>query len=159
VIDPKDFKGDQRAEDYRSWEYALDDHGTRLDVDFDLATKSLSEIACYSQGTMDCPPLLGIYDGFSETDIVKLLGDPSHEQMDGMFKKISYEKLGAWFYFARTKVYMLGVTNFAPTAKAPPCKDGLQTCAPWERNWGDTSMKPGATVTNDGTIVQSPTTP
>jgi hypothetical protein len=41
----------------------------------------------------------------------------------------------------------------------PPCKDGSQTCKPWERDWGTTQLQPGSTVTDQETIVPPPTKP
>jgi hypothetical protein len=35
---------------------------------------------------------------------------------------------------------------------APPCKDGAATCMPWERDWSNTTLPPGAVVTSQGTI-------
>jgi hypothetical protein len=32
---------------------------------------------------------------------------------------------------------------------APPCKDGSQSCQPWERDWGHTNLQPGTTVTKE----------
>jgi hypothetical protein len=40
------------------------------------------------------------------------------------------------------------------THKAPPCKDGLQTCKPWERDWGNTRLKPGSLITDQGAIIE-----
>jgi hypothetical protein len=39
------------------------------------------------------------------------------------------------------------------TAVAPPCKNGAQTCSPWERDWSNTALDPGSTVTNSGVVV------
>jgi hypothetical protein len=36
----------------------------------------------------------------------------------------------------------------------PPCKDGSETCPPWERDWGSMQLQPGSTVTKEGRIVQ-----
>jgi hypothetical protein len=38
---------------------------------------------------------------------------------------------------------------------APPCKDGSQTCNPWERDWSNSEIEPGSTMTREG-IVQPP---
>ena len=37
--------------------------------------------------------------------------------------------------------------------KAPPCKDGSQTCKPWERDWSETEIAPGSTVTGRGAVI------
>ena len=42
---------------------------------------------------------------------------------------------------------------------APPCKNGAQTCEPWERDWGTGAPPKGAVVTKHGTIFQSPSRP
>ncbi len=50
--------------------------------------------------------------------------------------------------------------NCRSIEKAPPCKDGSPTCNPWERDWRETALKPGSTVTNEGAIIQpAPTKP
>jgi hypothetical protein len=101
---------------------------------------------------MNCPPLLGIQDGTSEDTLVEKLGNPSDQKIDGITKKIGYSDLGAWFYLEKRKVYMIGVVSNT----APPCKDGTQTCNRWERDWGNTKLQPGATVTKGGDVVQPP---
>jgi hypothetical protein len=60
---------------------------------------------------MNCPVLLGIYDGVSEAETVARLGKPSRERIDGATKIITYENLGVWFYLTKRTIYMLGVTN------------------------------------------------
>ena len=147
VLPTKALKNAQRVEDYRSWEYEQADH--RIDVDFDAATGMLREIACFSRHTMNCPPLLGIQDGTSEDILVQKLGKPSNQKIDGVTKKINYSDLGVWFNLEQRKVYMIGVVS-----TAPPCKDGSQTCNPWERDWDNTKLPPGTAVTKGGDVVQ-----
>jgi hypothetical protein len=48
-----------------------------------------------------------------------------------------------------TQINTLSVT-------APPCKDGSQTCQPWERDWSKSELKPGSVVNGKGAIVQPP---
>jgi Putative abortive phage resistance protein AbiGi, antitoxin len=152
VIASSSLKDGQNVEDFRSWEFAIDDHGTRIDVDFDQRTKLLSKVACYSQRIMQCPSLLGLHDGMSEADAIKRLGKPSYERIDGVTKKVSYDRLGVWFYLEKMKIYMLGVESPPSLANAPPCKDGSQVCEPWERDWNNTNLQPGTTVTRDGVV-------
>lgn len=155
VMPTNHLKEGQKVEDYRRWMFEIDNHGTRVDVDFDQA-KMLAGISCYSQGIMRCPSLIGGYDGMNEKDTIKLLGNPSYEKIDGVTKSIYYKRSGVWFYLTKMKIYLLSVGGFPSVRKAPPCKDGSQECQPWERDWGNTNLNPGATVTNDGTIYQSP---
>lgn len=154
VIATKDFAADQRAENYRSWGYETDAHGTRVDIDFATTTKSVNRIACYSQGNMNCPSLLGVYDGTNEAYIIEQFGKPTHEEIDGVAKKITYANLGIWFYLVKMKVYVLGVTDFDSISKGPPCKDGSLNCKPWERDWSKVELKPGSTVTDEGAVIQ-----
>jgi hypothetical protein len=48
----------------------------------------------------------------SETAVVERLGKPTHEEIDGVIKKISYDRLGVWFHLQKMKIYMLGVKKF-----------------------------------------------
>jgi hypothetical protein len=42
----------------------------------------------------------------------------------------------------------------SPETPAPPCKNGTESCEPWERAWSKTDhLKPGDVVTKQGTIV------
>jgi hypothetical protein len=50
-----------------------------------------------------------------------------------------------------TQINMISVT-------APPCKDGSQTCQPWERDWSKSELKPGSVVNGKGAIAQPPIT-
>jgi hypothetical protein len=38
----------------------------------------------------------------------------------------------------------------------PPCKDGTQTCQPWERDWTSMKLRPGTVVTPDGILMPPP---
>jgi hypothetical protein len=127
----KDLKDNEQIEDYTAWEYPGDDD-TRVDVNFDVKTKLVIQIACFSHTNMKCPTLLGIHDGMNETSVIERLGKPSQEKIQGVVQEIAYEHIGAWFRLEKTKVYMLGVMN---VTKAPPCKNGAQTCNPWDRDW------------------------
>jgi hypothetical protein len=60
---------------------------------------------------MNCPPLFGIQDGTGEDTLVEKLGNPSNAKIDGVAKKMEYRNLGAWFYLAKKKVYMMGVVG------------------------------------------------
>ena len=112
VYSTKTFKNDQHVEDYKTWSYELVDRGTRIDVVFDATTKTLNQIECFSQGVANCPPLLGMQDGTSESAILEKLSKPSYEKIDGVAKEITYENLGVFFCLSKTRVYMLGVRSF-----------------------------------------------
>jgi hypothetical protein len=92
------------------WSYDQNDR-TRIDIDFDLKKGTVKGIGCYSSGAMDCPPLVGIQDGTTEDVVLRKLGKPSHEQIDGVTKKLEFEKLRVWFYFKQSKVYVMGVKD------------------------------------------------
>jgi hypothetical protein len=76
----KDLKDNEQIEDYTAWEYPGDDD-TGVDVNFDIKTKLVVQIACFSHANMKCPTLLGIHDGMNETSIIERLGKPSHEEI------------------------------------------------------------------------------
>jgi hypothetical protein len=97
---------------------------------------------------------LGIYDGTEEGVVLKWLGPPDRENIEGVAKTMFYEKLHAWFHLSKRKVYMLGIERNGPLDKAPPCKTGAETCQPWERDWSKIGLKPGAIVSTSGHIAQ-----
>jgi outer membrane protein assembly factor BamE (lipoprotein component of BamABCDE complex) len=106
----KDIKADKKVQDYRSWQFS-DATSSRLDVEFDPASKKLRQIACYSSDSYSCPALVGVNDGTDEDTVVKKLGRPSSEKILGPTKLIEYEPLGVWYYLAKQKVYMLGMSS------------------------------------------------
>jgi len=110
VVPVNALKQGDKIENYWFWAYELND-GLRLDVVFDKKTKRLLEIACYSRGANECPPLLGISDGTNEDDLVAKLGHPTREKMDGSAKVMDYDKLGAHFYLTKKQVYMMTVAE------------------------------------------------
>ena len=108
----KDLKEGQHIEDYSTWTFDQDNQIFRIDVDFDVTTKTVNKIACYSQKVMSCPPLIGIDDGMSEETIIERLGKPSQQYLDGVAKKIEYKDLAVWFYLTKKTIYMMGVKDF-----------------------------------------------
>jgi hypothetical protein len=108
----KDLKEGQHIEDYSTWTFDQDNQNFRIDVDFNVATKTVNKIACYSQKAMSCPPLIGIDDGMSEETIIERLGKPSHQHLDGVTREIEYKDLGVWFYLTKKTIYMMGVKDF-----------------------------------------------
>jgi hypothetical protein len=111
VINTKDLKG-QRVEDFAMWSYDQNDR-TRIDIHFDPKKGTVKAIGCFSNGVMECPPLVGIQDGTTEDVVLKALGKPSHEQIDGVTKKMEFENLRIWIYLKQSKVYMIGVKDSA----------------------------------------------
>src|SRR6202035_3519022 len=89
----KDLKDNEQIDDYTAWEYPGDDD-TGVDVNFDIKTKLVVQIACSSHANMKCPTMLGIHDGMNETSIIERLGKPSHEEIQGVVKEIAYEHIG-----------------------------------------------------------------
>jgi hypothetical protein len=114
VLPTKEFKKDQRAEDYSAWEYEQPDQKNRINVDFGAPGGTVKGIACFSTGTMNCPALVGIRDGTSEEVVVEKLGTPSRAQIDGVTKKIEYDSFNTWFYLEKRQVYYLGVSLHTP---------------------------------------------
>lgn len=78
---------------------------------------------CYAAIAMEFDPSKQVWDFF----VLKVKGKPS--------------------------IDMFGVRKFFSMAKAPPCKDGSQTCKPWERDWSNTQLESGSTVTDQGTLI------
>jgi hypothetical protein len=55
--------------------------------------------------------------------------------------------------------HKLSATEHTTQILAPPCKDGSQSCQPWERDWSYTNLQPGAIVTKEGVAIAPQTTP
>ena len=108
ILPVKDFKADQRVEHYWRWSYDQP-NGSRLDLEFDRATKELNRISCYSEGYMTCAPLLGIFDGTAEEEVVAKLGEPSDQGFLDFVKQMTYKPLRVQFLLTRKKVYALTV--------------------------------------------------
>jgi hypothetical protein len=104
----KDDLKEKRVDDFALWLYDRNDQ-TRLDVDFDLKKGTVNSIGCFSNGVMDCPPLVGIQDGTTEEIVLQKLGKPSHERIEGVSKRMYFEDLRVWFDLTQNKVYMMGV--------------------------------------------------
>ena len=110
VIPVKFLNSDKRIEKYTAWMYDKPQgEDYRIDVSFDPKTKRLKYIACFSQGSFNCPSLFGIDDGTSEKRLLETLGDPSKQSLDGVTKTMSYDKLHTRFLLSRQKVFMLTV--------------------------------------------------
>jgi hypothetical protein len=107
----------RHIEDYPMWAYASTDKHSILRVDFDSNTKELIGVSCISTsdsgtspfGIMSCQDLLGIQDRWSEDDLVKKLGNPTEEKMDGDVKIVRYNALGVQYFLAQGHVYMLSL--------------------------------------------------
>jgi uncharacterized protein YuzE len=82
----KDLNG-RHVEDFAEWSYEINDK-TRIDIDFDSKNGKVTGIGCFSAEVMECPPLFGIQDGTTEDVLLKKLGKPSHQQIDGVTKKM-----------------------------------------------------------------------
>jgi hypothetical protein len=51
-----------------------------------------------------------MYDGTNEKALLKALGKPSKEAIDGVTKKATYDKYNSWFYLTKRTIYMLGIS-------------------------------------------------
>lgn len=137
--------------DYNWWSY--DSGKYRIDVQF--KNRKISSINCYSNGGFyNCPSILGLEDGSTESEIKAKFGPPSYEHIDPAngVKEITYQKYGVTFYLMKAKVYSMGVSSFVDIGEAPACEDGAELCSPWQRNWAKGKLPVGDTVTNIGTI-------
>ena len=104
---------------YDSWNYDLPPD--RVTVDFDTDKKTAARITCMDVGAegqkSKCRPVLGITVGSSEEDVLKALGTPEHQSIDGIFKTMSYPSLGLELKLTRTHVYL--VVKTAPSKFGP----------------------------------------
>ena len=71
-----------------------------------------------------------------------------------LLKKLGKNPFDAFGYIGREPAY--GGQN---EAAAPPCKSGAPSCNPWERDWSNTRLPPGAIVTDEGAILPQPSRP
>jgi hypothetical protein len=55
---------------------AVSNSREQFNLEFDVATKLLVQIDCYSESYIACPPLLELYDGVTEEDLTKWGGSP-----------------------------------------------------------------------------------
>ena len=111
IIESKNFKQGQLAENYLSWGYDAADKRSYVEVDFDSKTRKVDQITCYSEGFFNCPPLLGILDGDEEENVISRLGQPTHvafETGSGV-KRLTYTNLNVRYYLLKKRVYMLQV--------------------------------------------------
>jgi hypothetical protein len=102
----------ENVQNYRQWSFvdnALPD-GARLDVKFSNQNNRVERLFCYSEGTRQCPALLGIYDGTTEQKLKERLGAPTtDESSHDMLEKLTYSDLHVCFFLQRQRVFMLGI--------------------------------------------------
>lgn len=102
----------QNFSDFDEWSYtAPSGTGGRLDVSFDPETKKVWEIACFSSTVErgSCNSAAGVNIGDTEGDVKSALGQPSLEELSGVTKTITYDKLNVRLYLTKQKVYMIKV--------------------------------------------------
>jgi hypothetical protein len=110
VVQTKDLLKGERVEDYAEWSYDI--AGGRLDVEFNPAKTAIIVISCYSTDRLKrCPPVVGLYDGDAEQEVVRKLGKPDKARISGVTKSLYYSKLGLFFNLEREQVYMLGIND------------------------------------------------
>ena len=71
-----------------------------------------------------------------------------------ILRKLGKNPYDAFGYIGREPAY--GGQN---ETAAPPCKSGASSCNPWERDWSNTRLPPGAIVTDEGAILPPPSRP
>jgi hypothetical protein len=102
----------QNFSSFDTWSYAVpSDPGGHLDVAFDPETKKVREVACYSSTVQpgSCNSAAGINIGDSEDRVRSALGQPSSENLSGVAKALTYDKLNIRLYLTKQKVYMINV--------------------------------------------------
>jgi hypothetical protein len=108
VLNVKEFKDDQKVEDYKEWSFKQDK--SRIDVTFDK--DRLIVIQCYSGDKLHrCPTIARISDGDTEQRILNRLGNPDSTELEGTAKIMYYQSKGAFFYLTRQEVYLLGIND------------------------------------------------
>jgi hypothetical protein len=123
-VDGKDNKNRIPAgksyKDYLSWSFD-NASGGRIDLEFDAHSMRISSIGCYSQSKTDCPQIFGISTGMSEDDVLRILGKPTTESLDGTVKRLEYDDIGLNVYLSKRFSYYI--------VKRSPNEDGF----PWSR--------------------------
>jgi len=96
---------------YSQWGYAAgSDNGFPVQVSFGRAGKVI-DVNCAGKKPGDCPSLLGIDIGDSETRLKSLLGTPTSESIDELgWKMMIYRSLNANFKLERQRVISIGMS-------------------------------------------------
>ena len=104
LIDVKKIPDGKTVDDYNSWQYNFYEGNLTIDFDQNVVTT----VDCYSSDKLGrCSPILSLIDGDSEEKVVSRLGKPEDSKLDGVVKKLSYDKLGIHFLLEQKKVYMV----------------------------------------------------
>jgi len=105
---PSDPPGGSALKKFDEWHY--DFPPDRVSVQFDQVKKTATSITCMQhedRGDSKCRPILGATVGSSEAEVVKALGPPEHEGLDGVFKTMDYPSLGIQLMLTKSHVYLI----------------------------------------------------
>lgn len=99
------------VKDYLEWRYENESSAHRIDVSFSPKTRKVLSIGCYAnRGVSGECAVLGITSGMLEEDVLRRLGKPEHERVDGTVKFIDYPRLNLTLAVSQRMVYLLSVT-------------------------------------------------
>lgn len=111
IIEVAKLQKGKSFRDYSDWTWREDK--SRIDVAFDPNRTNVIAVGCYSSDKLGrCPDIAGIADGAREDQVIKRFGQPDSEQISGVTKMLSYEKIGVSFFLEREVVYMLGIKRY-----------------------------------------------
>lgn len=109
LLQLNELKPEEKIEGFLGWGYEEKDSNNRLQIYFDNGG-NVKSIFCHSIGFMACPAILGIWDGMSEKELVKKLGEPNIEKIvDSAVKIMQYEDLNSTFFLKRGKIYLIQI--------------------------------------------------
>jgi len=106
-------KSKNGAKDFFYWQYPSKDKDDtkRVDIEFDKATKKVTEIGCYVSPkawvTVNTCAVNGIQSLDSEEVVLDKLGAPDEEKIDGTVKTMLYKKLNMKVLLAERTVYYI----------------------------------------------------
>jgi hypothetical protein len=108
---PGEIPEDKKIVDYDEWYYEIDRR-----VSFEPKSGRVIEIGCSTQKVKpdysECPPLLGISLGDTESYVISQLGEPTKQEVPGLIKTLRYDDLGVEFTLKQERV--TGIRSFTP---------------------------------------------
>jgi hypothetical protein len=105
----KDLK-DKKVEDYSEWNFGRS--FGYVQTTFDAKNKKLIVVECFSRDRGGaCPAIYGIKDGDTEQSVLQRLSTPEKSQLDGVTKKMYYERIGVFLFLTKMQVYLLGIND------------------------------------------------
>jgi hypothetical protein len=110
IIEVKNIEKGKSVMDFSDWGW--NEGKSRIDITFDPDRTKVIAIQCYSADKASrCPPIAGIADGSKEEEVLTRFGPPDEAKITGTTKRMSYQKLGAYFSLEQQTVYMLGIND------------------------------------------------